>query len=338
MTRVVAVLFAAFSTIAIGSSAIITFACAFNQSTVPPLTWPQCQRRSAAANPLHLAKRSITSAKKSRRKAKQQSLASLLELETDLRAQGYRYVIGTDDTGGAGCIAGPVVVASCCVLVPHSCFLPLAPSLGMPPPPSGEAMPAVAPAAMAALGEVNDCKVLTSARRKEIFDVVTSRPDLFAVSVARRSPAQIDEVNLARATQEAFAESIETLVESHDLPFEQIYAVTDGKVSPKLYASQRRQPAGASEESEMASEGQLKPLFSVRPYVNADAHVYTVALASIIARQARDDLMLELDAQQPLYGFANHSGYGTREHIEALHRLGSLEGIHRMSFKQVKGR
>jgi len=167
-------------------------------------------------------------------------------------------------------------------------------------------------------------------QRQEIYDIVHSHPDIFAISIAQRSPREIDDINLTRATQEAFAESIETLVANNQLePFEEIYAIVDGKVSPKLYASQRKQ--SDEEDSEPFKT------FSVRPYVDGDANVYTVALSSIIARVARDAMMQELDGQHPEYGFADHSGYGRRDHIEVLHRLGSLEGVHRMSFKQVKG-
>ncbi|KAL9186200.1 hypothetical protein ACHAXT_005438 [Thalassiosira profunda] len=310
-------------------SAVAT-ARAFHQSAAPP----HRRRRQSAGyrrpkdtpSTLRLAKRRVTPTKKSRQKKKVKSLEDLLALEDDLRSRGYRYIIGSDDSGGAGCLAGPVVAASCCVLKPFASFLHF---------PSQQSQstlveePLVSSSEMEALGKVNDCKELTAELRRQIYNVVHSHPDVFAVSIAMRSPAEIDEMNLDRATKEAFAESIEALVEMHNLPFDELYSIVDGKVSPKLYASRRVQ----------SNDGE-PPLtvFPVRPFVNGDANVYTVALASIIARVARDDAMKELHEQHPAYGFDAHGGYGRKDHIETIHRLGGVDGVHRMSFKQVKGR
>jgi ribonuclease HII len=262
---------------------------------------------------------------KPRQKMKHQSLGTLIDVEMDLRARGYRYVIGVDDTGGAGCIAGPIVVASCCILKPLPWFLPIETHI-------------VSHAAMETLCKVNDCKVLTSEQRQEIYDTVQLYPDIFAFSIVQRSPQQVDEMSLPRATQGAFAESIETLVEKYTLPVAEIYAIVDGNVSPKLYSSQRQEYHLLKECDETDLPHNMSELFPVRPYVNGDAHVYTVALASIIARVFRDAIMNRLHHQHPLYGFAEHAGFGRRDHIEAIHRLGAIEGVHRMSFKQVKGR
>ena len=275
-------------------------------------------------------KRNVTPNKRTKQKKKQQSIESLLELETDLHSRGYSHIIGSDDSGGAGCIAGPVVVASCCILKPFSSFLSI-PSKTSSDDPSEDCL--VSSSEMEILSQANDCKELTTEQRLEIFTIIHSHPEIFAITTAQRSPQQIDEINLTRATQEAFAESIETLVEQNNLPTEKdkVYAIVDGKVSPKLYASQRIQTDSPDEHTPFES-------FSVRPYVNGDANVYTVALSSIIARVKHEEVMRELNELYPEYGFANHSGYGRKDHIEALHRLGSLEGVHRMSFKQVKGR
>jgi len=257
-------------------------------------------------------------------------------------------VIGSDDSGGAGCIAGSVVVASCCLLKPHSSFLPISATSSKNKAGSSSSSLSssseeslVSPSDMEALAKVNDCKELTPTQRQEIYDIIHSHPEIFAITVAHRSPKEIDDINLTRATQEAFAESIETLVERNELPFEEVYAIVDGKVSPKLYASRRVQYDSpedmAAAELEQQEQQTSSKVFSVRPYVNGDAHVYTVALASVVARVARDAMMQELDKEYPMYGFSDHAGYGRRDHIETLHRLGSLEGVHRMSFKQVKG-
>ena len=68
---------------------------------------------------------------------------------------------------------------------------------------------------------------------------------------------------------------------------------------------------------------------------NGDGLCLSIACASIIAKVARDRLMIALDTTYPGYGLAHHKGYGTREHIACLHRLGPSP-IHRRSFKPVK--
>ena len=267
---------------------------------------------------------------------KKQSLESLLELETDLHSRGFTYVIGSDDSGGAACIAGPVVVASCCVLKPYCSIFSDVMMLSSSPIPTStiiESEPVDMPqSAVDILRQVNDCKVLTSIQRQDIYDIITEYPNVFAITTAYRSAQQIDELNLMRATQEAFAESIEKLVDQCNLPYENCYAIVDGKVSPKLYADKRE------EESDMHTHQAFTKRFSVRPYVNGDANVFVVALASIVARITRDKMMKALHELHPSYMFDENNGYGTKDHIDILHRLGSIEGVHRLSFKQVAGR
>ena len=68
---------------------------------------------------------------------------------------------------------------------------------------------------------------------------------------------------------------------------------------------------------------------------NGDCLCFSIACASIIAKVARDQLMVELDRTYPGYGLARHKGYGTKEHLARLRRLGPSP-IHRQSFKPVK--
>ena len=69
--------------------------------------------------------------------------------------------------------------------------------------------------------------------------------------------------------------------------------------------------------------------------INGDELCFSIACASIMAKVARDHLMMKLDIIYPGYGFAQHKGYGTKEHLACLHRLGTSP-IHRQSFKPVK--
>jgi ribonuclease HII len=69
--------------------------------------------------------------------------------------------------------------------------------------------------------------------------------------------------------------------------------------------------------------------------VSGDALSYSIAAASILAKVSRDRLMVELDGQYPGYGFANHKGYGTAEHVAAIKARGPCP-IHRQSFSPLR--
>ncbi|MFC1957883.1 ribonuclease HII [Chloroflexota bacterium] len=69
--------------------------------------------------------------------------------------------------------------------------------------------------------------------------------------------------------------------------------------------------------------------------VDGDSRCFSIACASIIAKVTRDHLMIEFDRAYPGYELAHHKGYGTREHLTCLRRLGP-SSIHRQSFKPVK--
>jgi ribonuclease HII len=69
--------------------------------------------------------------------------------------------------------------------------------------------------------------------------------------------------------------------------------------------------------------------------IDGDSLCISIACASIIAKVARDQLMVEFDKTYPGYGLARHKGYGTREHLECLVRLGPCP-IHRQSFRPVR--
>jgi len=68
---------------------------------------------------------------------------------------------------------------------------------------------------------------------------------------------------------------------------------------------------------------------------NGDSLCFSIACASIVAKVARDQLMVELDRDYPGYGLARHKGYGTKEHIVCLQRHGPCP-VHRRSFRPVR--
>jgi ribonuclease HII len=69
--------------------------------------------------------------------------------------------------------------------------------------------------------------------------------------------------------------------------------------------------------------------------IDGDAKSLTVAAASIVAKVTRDRMMIELDGRYSGYGFPRHVGYGTKEHLAALDRLGPCPE-HRRSFSPVR--
>ena len=73
----------------------------------------------------------------------------------------------------------------------------------------------------------------------------------------------------------------------------------------------------------------------VKTVVGGDGKSKSIAAASILAKVARDRLMIEMDARYPGYGFASHKGYHAEIHVEALQALGPCE-IHRMGWAPVK--
>jgi ribonuclease HII len=72
------------------------------------------------------------------------------------------------------------------------------------------------------------------------------------------------------------------------------------------------------------------------PLIHGDSLCFSIAAASILAKVERDRAMAQWDAVFPDYGLARHKGYGTRDHLAALHRLGPTS-LHRFSFEPVRG-
>ena len=160
-----------------------------------------------------------------------------------------------------------------------------------------------------------DSKKLTDAKRRKVVDELLANPRDYAVAVISIPHDEIDRINILQATMCAMRLSIEEVVtkvsrDNAGVPF---YAIVDGN----------KTPAGLS--------------IPARPLVRGDALCYSIALASCVAKVARDDMMDVLDEKYPLWNFATNKGYPTAEHV----RLIGLHGpspIHRMTFKPLKGR
>lgn len=164
-----------------------------------------------------------------------------------------------------------------------------------------------------AIPGVGDSKTLTPEDRNRIYEEILSEPDLYVWEIAQQTSKQIDESNILMATMECFRESIEAVAEK--LPEDAVsYSIVDGKKTPKLSIK-----------------------LPCRPWVKGDAEVYSVSLASILARVTLERLSLEWHQAYPEYGFDVNKGYATKEHVIAIHRHGPCP-LHRLSFKSLKGR
>ena len=149
---------------------------------------------------------------------------------------------------------------------------------------------------------VFDSKQLSDSARRELRDEIYGLPGV-QIGLSLIDAQTIDKINILQATHRAMREAVGKL-ENVDC------VLVDG----------------------LAVHG-----FGVeaRNLVKGDALSASIAAASIVAKVARDDVMIELDRQYPGYGFAVHKGYGTAAHLRALQEYGASP-VHRRSFRPVR--
>lgn len=149
---------------------------------------------------------------------------------------------------------------------------------------------------------LNDSKQVQPGRRVELAREIQARSAAWAIGEA--SVAEIDQLNIYWASVLAMERALAAL------PRQPQYLLTDA-VRIKSYAGPQL------------------------PVIKGDAKCATVAAASIIAKVHRDGLLVDLDRRFPQYGFAEHKGYATQRHIDALSEHGPCEH-HRRGFWRVK--
>lgn len=147
-----------------------------------------------------------------------------------------------------------------------------------------------------------DSKALTAAKR-EALDVLI-RKHAIAWALGEASVEEIDEINILHASMLAMRRAVEALPVTPDK------VLVDGNRRPDI-----------THECEAIVKG--------------DKLFCEISAASIIAKVARDQQMIELHQQHPEFGFDRHKGYPTKAHCEALARHGALP-VHRQSFAPVK--
>lgn len=152
------------------------------------------------------------------------------------------------------------------------------------------------------IGMVRDSKTLSLEQRERVAASIKEEAAAWAVGTATHE--EVDALNIRRAGALAIRRAVEALAMVPQ------FVIVDAFHIPGLPMPQKA-------------------------VIRGDAHVKSIAAASVIAKVARDIEMHRLDALHPGYGFGNHKGYGTKEHQAALARLGPSP-IHRLSYAPIK--
>ena len=150
---------------------------------------------------------------------------------------------------------------------------------------------------------LNDSKQLTELQREKFFTFITACGEI-EFAIAEVNAAVIDEINILQATHHAMNNALVKLSPQPQ------HALVDGRPVKTMTV----------------------PHTAI---VQGDARSYSIAAASVLAKVTRDRLMLEFDRQWPKYGFAEHKGYGTAQHLAAIAAHGPCP-IHRHSFAPLK--
>jgi len=144
---------------------------------------------------------------------------------------------------------------------------------------------------------INDSKKLTEEIREYLFDLILNET---LCGIGAAEVGEIDRINIYQATFLAMDRALENLDTQPE------HLLVDGRAFPRNDI----------------------PFTTI---VKGDSISYSVAAASILAKVTRDRMMREYDQEFPQYGFANHKGYATREHLDAIEEFGYCP-IHRRSF------
>jgi ribonuclease HII len=148
---------------------------------------------------------------------------------------------------------------------------------------------------------IDDSKKLSEKKRNE-YDLIIRR-EAIAVSVAMIDAGEIDTINIYEATKKAMLAAIASLA--------------------------------SKPEVLLIDAMKLETPFVVESIIKGDAKSISIAAASIVAKVARDNLMVKLTSEFPEYGFERNMGYGTKEHILAIQKHG-ITAYHRKSFAPIK--
>ena len=146
---------------------------------------------------------------------------------------------------------------------------------------------------------VNDSKKVSEKKREKLYDLILEEAISYGVGIIGQD--EIDEINILNATKKGLTTSLKELTQKPDLIIVDALTHIDTLGTP--YES----------------------------IIKGDAKCYSISAASIIAKVTRDRIMREWDKIYPQYGFAQHKGYGTSAHINAIKEYGPCI-LHRKTF------
>jgi ribonuclease HII len=232
---------------------------------------------------------------------------NILREEKKLWRKGFKRVAGLDEAG-RGPLAGPVVAAAVIIqsTLGHS--------------PTGEAKYKIQNT------RIRDSKQLSAKQRDIFFQLITKNKNI-KWGIGRVSEKVIDKINILEATKLAMIKAVKNLEKrsvkkSHDRGkfCHRDFLVLDGNFTL---------PAEA-----LAKAG-INPLISQKSIIKGDEKVFSVAAASILAKVARDRIMVCCHKKYPQYRFDIHKGYPTKYHCKMIRKYGPCK-IHRKTFAPLK--
>ncbi len=225
-----------------------------------------------------------------------------LKKEKYYSQKNYQIIIGLDEAG-RGSLAGPVSAAA---VIVNPKIYSLKTSKGKSNQQKNKIFQEI-------LKRTNDSKKLTPKEREFVFKLIKKSPDIkFSYSFIQ--PQTIDKININQAIQKAMLNCLKKIL-TPKIKNKRILILIDGN-QPLI----------------------LNDIFFKnkniiqKTIIKGDGKIFSIALASIIAKVNRDQTMKNLSLKYPRYNFAKHKGYGTQEHCHLLKKYGFCK-IHRQSFK-----
>lgn len=154
---------------------------------------------------------------------------------------------------------------------------------------------------------VRDSKYMTAKQREAAFQIIQEQSTAWGVGIV--SAQEIDELGINIAVKKAMELALQNLEKQFDLQLD--FVIVDGirTIPLEHYASQKIKAGGL--------------------------YHYSISAGSVLAKVTRDHLMMKYAEEFPEYGFADHMGYGTQEHVKAIEKHG-ICSIHRKSFGPIK--
>ncbi len=151
---------------------------------------------------------------------------------------------------------------------------------------------------------IRDSKQLSERQREKFYEILTNNNQIdYGIGIV--SEKIIDKINILNASLLAMKKAAENLEIKPD------FLLIDGRWTLKNY-----------------------PISQIA-IPNGDKNVFSISVASIIAKVYRDRMLINFQKKYPEYGFEKHKGYGTKLHMKALKKYGPCK-IHRRSFKPIK--